>query len=386
MNRFTALFLILLRLAIGWHFFAEGYHKLESYWRGPTETVVGKSKPFSSAGYFREGTGPLAKFIRKEVGDPDDEALALLTPKPAESPNAPLHSRTPPLLHQEWSDYVRRFCDYYNLADKPQPAKEDVYAYVTLVSSDQPLAVLSYLRCCLRPQIEKAEDALRKTEDAAVRWLTRKEADEKNFKAKTQEGRLPVPVRLEQYKRKLEEWTEPKHSHLVSIGSDAESVRLHNIKTEVVRLRVGLLNDLDEYTQDLRKELEKIPTAEQKKEAEGKGKAPQPEPPAGENKKQKWIDLATMYGLTILGACLILGLFSRTACLLSAGFLLMTYLCMPPFPWLPSAPNNEGYYLFINKNVIEMLALLALAMTASGRWLGLDALIHVIFFDRRPTA
>jgi uncharacterized membrane protein YphA (DoxX/SURF4 family) len=98
---------------------------------------------------------------------------------------------------------------------------------------------------------------------------------------------------------------------------------------------------------------------------------------------QKWIDLSTMYGLTVLGACLLLGLFSRTAAVLSAGFLLSTYLCFPPFPWLPAAPNNEGYYLFVNKNLIEMLALLALATTASGRWFGLDAVIHALFFGRR---
>jgi uncharacterized membrane protein YphA (DoxX/SURF4 family) len=350
MNRLTAFFLILLRLAIGWHFFAEGYHKLDGYWRGPTETVVGKSKPFSSAGYFREGTGPLAKVIRQEVGDPDDEALALLTPESAESPNAPPHARTPPLLHQEWSVYVRHFCAYYDLNDE---------------------------------QRTKAEEALTKTEDETVRWLTSKKVSAKNFQAKSQEGQLPVPTRLALYKQKLEEWTEPKHSHLVSIGSDAESERLHKIKDDVVRLRVSLLNDLDEYTQELRKELEKIPTAEQKKATANKGQTPQPESPGKD--KQKWIDLATMYGLTILGVCLLVGLFSRTSCVLAAAFLLMTYLCMPPFPWLPTAPNNEGYYLFVNKNVIEMLALLALATTASGRWFGLDALIHAIFFgSRRP--
>ena len=352
MNRFTALFLILLRLAIGWHFFAEGYHKLESYWRGPTETVVRKSNPWTSAGYFREGTGPLAKIIRQQVGDPDEDVINLLTPKQAESPNAPPHTRTPPLLDQEWSDFVHRFSDHYSLDDE---------------------------------QRKKAEDALTKTEDKVVDWLTRTKVNEKNFKAKTQEGQLPVPARLALYKQKLEEWQEPKHSYLVSIGSDAESVRLHNIKADVVRLRVGLLNDLDEHTQDLRKELEKIPTPEQKKAVVNKGPTPQPESP-GKN-KQEWMDRATMWGLTILGACLLVGLFSRTACLLSAGFLLMTYLSMPPFPWLPSAPNNEGYYLFVNKNAIEMLALLALATTASGRWFGLDALIHAIFFrPRRPAA
>jgi uncharacterized membrane protein YphA (DoxX/SURF4 family) len=354
MNKCTAFFLVLLRLAIGWHFFAEGYHKLEGYWTGPTETVVGKSRPFSSAGYFREGSGPLARLIRKEVGDPDDEALALLEPTGEESSSAPPHTRTPPLLAKEWGDYVRRFCDYYQLDDA---------------------------------QRKRAEEVLTKTEDDVVVWLTRKEVTEKNFQAKTQEGQLPVPSRLALYKRQLEEWTESKHSRFISIGSGAESRRLHDIKADVVRLRVALLNDLDEYTQELRKGLEKIPTEAQKTQAEethkGKDKPPQPEPPA--NKMQEWIDLSTMYGLTILGALLVLGLFSRTACLLSAGFLLMTYLTFPPFPWLPAAPNNEGYYLFVNKNLIEMLALLALATTASGRWFGLDALIHGIFFGRsRP--
>lgn len=354
MNKFTAFFLILLRLAIGWHFAAEGYHKLKEYWKGPTETVVGVSKPWTSAGYFREGSGPLAQYIRKEIGDPDDEALKLLTPEQAESPNAPPHTRTPPLLHQEWGDYVHRFCDYYNFTDE---------------------------------QRKKADEALTKTEDAAVDWLTRTKVDDKNFQAKTQEGRLPVPARVALYKQKLEEFSEPKHSHLISIGSDAESVRLHDVKAALVRQRVGLLNDLDEYTKDLRKELEKLPTAEQKQAVEGKGKPPEPQPPTKEKEMQKWIDLATMYGLTVLGACLIAGLFTRLSCLLAAGFLVMTYLCMPPFPWLPTAPNNEGYYLFVNKNVIETLALLALATTASGRWLGLDALIHwMLFGGRRPTA
>ncbi len=341
MNKCTAFFLILLRLAIGWHFFAEGYHKLEGYWHGPTETVLGKSKPFSSAGYFREGTGPLARVIRKETGDPDNEALALLTPE---------NGKTPPLLAKKWGDYVRRFAAYYGLNDE---------------------------------QRKKAEDALKKTESDAVEWLMRTEANAKNFQAKTQEGRLPVPARLAEYKDKLAEWMDSKNSRFVSMGSAAESQRLHDVKAEVVRLRVGLLNDLNEYTQDLRKELEKIPTAEQKKEAETKGQPPQPETP---NEKQEWIDLATMYGLTILGACLLVGLFSRLSALLAALFLLSTYLCFPPFPWLPAAPNNEGYYLFVNKNLIEMLALLALATTASGRWFGLDAVIHALFFGRRRPA
>jgi hypothetical protein len=51
---------------------------------------------------------------------------------------------------------------------------------------------------------------------------------------------------------------------------------------------------------------------------------------------------------------------------------------MPPLPGLPENPRAEGHYLFINKNTIEMLALLVLATTRSGSWLGLDALISCI--------
>jgi hypothetical protein len=51
---------------------------------------------------------------------------------------------------------------------------------------------------------------------------------------------------------------------------------------------------------------------------------------------------------------------------------------MPPFPGLPDNPKAEGHYLFINKNIIEMLALLALATTTSGRWVGLDGLVRAV--------
>jgi hypothetical protein len=36
---------------------------------------------------------------------------------------------------------------------------------------------------------------------------------------------------------------------------------------------------------------------------------------------------------------------------------------------------TEGNPVFVNKNVIECLALLALASMPTGRWMGLDALI-----------
>lgn len=362
MTRFTAFFLVLLRVAIGWHFFAEGYHKLDGYWRGPTETVLGISKPFSSSGYFREGTGPLAKLIRKEVGDPDDEALAHLELQPpsGDSATSPPHLRTPPGLAAEWSEYVKQFCDYYNLDGK---------------------------------QREEADGKLQQVEDNLVRWLSREETDDKTkpitktFRSSSVEVKLPMRQRIKEYKDKLADLRDTMSNRLFLMGHDVEGRRLLDDKAEVLRLRMALLNDLDDYSKELQKSLESLLTTEQKEQAAKKDKAKEPEPKPGPRPSplQKWIDLSTMYSLAILGACLILGLFSRTACLLSAGFLAMTYLCVPPWPWLPVAPNTEGYYAFVNKNAIEMLALLALATTASGRWFGLDALLHAIFRGRRKT-
>ena len=56
-----------------------------------------------------------------------------------------------------------------------------------------------------------------------------------------------------------------------------------------------------------------------------------------------------------------------------------TYLSHPTVPWLPLPPMTEGNPLFVNKNIIEMLALIAIAAHPTGRWLGIDALICRLF-------
>lgn len=97
-------------------------------------------------------------------------------------------------------------------------------------------------------------------------------------------------------------------------------------------------------------------------------------------------DIGMMLGLTVIGACLILGLFTRLASLGGAVMLFMFYLAMPPFPGAHVPANAaEGHYLLVNKNLIEMLALLMFFTSGIGRWFGLDAFIHALF-GRRPRA
>lgn len=98
------------------------------------------------------------------------------------------------------------------------------------------------------------------------------------------------------------------------------------------------------------------------------------------SKLQESLDWQTRWGITAIGAMLMLGLFTRLACLAGFVFLTMTYLTHPPFPWLPLPPGTEGNPLYVNKNVIEALALLVIMVHPTGRWMGLDAILHRVIF------
>lgn len=94
-------------------------------------------------------------------------------------------------------------------------------------------------------------------------------------------------------------------------------------------------------------------------------------------------DLITMWGLTLVGLCLILGLFTRIASLAGIGFILLFYLCNPPFIGYFYSIPSEGSYLIVNKNVVELCALAVIFFTGSGRFAGLDRIVHGAL-ARRP--
>lgn len=94
-------------------------------------------------------------------------------------------------------------------------------------------------------------------------------------------------------------------------------------------------------------------------------------------------DLITMWGLTLVGVFLILGLFTRLASLAGIGFILLFYLCNPPFVGYFYSIPTEGNYLIVNKNLVELSALVVILVTGSGRFAGLDRILHFLF-ARRP--
>ena len=87
-------------------------------------------------------------------------------------------------------------------------------------------------------------------------------------------------------------------------------------------------------------------------------------------------NLITMYGLTFVGALLILGLFTRLASLAGIGFILLFYLCNPPFVGYFYTIPTEGSYLIVNKNLVEACALGVILLTRSGLFAGVDRILH----------
>jgi thiosulfate dehydrogenase [quinone] large subunit len=95
-------------------------------------------------------------------------------------------------------------------------------------------------------------------------------------------------------------------------------------------------------------------------------------------------NLVTMWGLTIVGVLLILGLFTRLASVGGIGFIVLFYLANPPFVGYFYSLPAEGSYLIVNKNLVELCALLVVLVTGSGRFAGLDRIVHGLFARRSP--
>jgi thiosulfate dehydrogenase [quinone] large subunit len=98
------------------------------------------------------------------------------------------------------------------------------------------------------------------------------------------------------------------------------------------------------------------------------------------------VNQITMWGLIAVGLGLVLGCFTRLASLGGIVLILLFYLCNPPFVGYFYAIPSEGSYLVVNKNLVELAALVVIFLTRSGHVAGLDRIIHGFVRDRRRLA
>lgn len=129
------------------------------------------------------------------------------------------------------------------------------------------------------------------------------------------------------------------------------------------------LAQIDEMDEEFRHGIEALLTEPQKL----KGRLP------GSRTALEISDDVIKYGVTAIGICLLAGFLTRFSCLAGAAFLLSVILAQPAWPGgFPPPHPSAGHAWIVNKEFIEMAALLALATTRVGRWGGLDFFVHYL--------
>jgi uncharacterized membrane protein YphA (DoxX/SURF4 family) len=161
-------------------------------------------------------------------------------------------------------------------------------------------------------------------------------------------------IKLKQYEKGMQE-----------AETDFEFEHLDKLASEIAELRASLVGPVRGLEDELHDEADKLLTPEQR--------AAGPVPAA--NSQIANINKLTIFGLTALGSLLIIGLFTRLAALGAAVMLMSFYLVWPPWPGVPEPPGTEHAYL-VNKNLIEAIALVAIACMPTGQWFGLDRLVR----------
>jgi uncharacterized membrane protein YphA (DoxX/SURF4 family) len=301
--------LVLLRIAIGWHFLHEGLWK----YREPN---------FTAEPYLRQARGPLANTYRNLIPDFYGEERL---------------NRS--AIKDRWSQLERQAAEHYGFDARQRKESPRV----------------------LSQRLKEYDETL---------WENKTDADGRELKDK--QGK-PIPVLKEpilRFQERLAQWradeTKPE-THNVPF----ERQRHHDALTKLQGDIKPWLDEIDRLEKGLRKDLTSLATDDQK----AAGALPEPKT------WLRFLEGLTTYSLIAFGLCLMLGFLSRLAALGGAVFLL-TAVILPQLAWpasYPPPPPSAGHSFLVNKEVIEMLALLALVFTPAGRWAGLDYIGHRLF-------
>jgi thiosulfate dehydrogenase (quinone) large subunit len=107
----------------------------------------------------------------------------------------------------------------------------------------------------------------------------------------------------------------------------------------------------------------------------------------GTSSLSPWIDRTVPLGLLFVGLSLTLGLFTRLGCAVAIVMLSLFYLSAIPTTGVP-VMGQEGNYLLVSKNLIELAAVVVVMAFHTDRIAGIDLLFHARRPDgsARPTA
>jgi len=415
--------LVLLRISIGWHLMYEGLWKL---------STLKTSTPWSAEGYLKNATGPMRGTFREMTGDPNDLKWLdhghmtakwdgwrerFLAHYPAvDQPNSvskqPVQDRLNRLMDGQdaFAAALESLPPDFDLANVGGVSKKAIKfdAKAKRLIVDGKLHLLPIERDRLVDAAEKAkpedkaaqapfDDFIKAVKEVAklssrlsfherLTALLKQDPERVGVMLKANAGgkggddgdasagdsaskQTPVVIGdVDKYKNYLAFYEQ----QYAKAKTKSDWDHLGKQWIEVQQLRRDLVGPVQALEQELFTSAEELLSVEQL--------ATGPVAPAAS--PIRGINLRTMWGLTIFGLLLMLGLFTRLSALGGAALLTLFYLAMPPWPGVQEIPSIE-HNLFVNKIFVEMVALLAIAAMPSGKWFGLDAAVSVLF-TRRP--
>lgn len=392
----AVMLVVLLRIAIGWHLLYEGLWKYDQ---------LDTNRPWSAEGYLRNAQGPFRDYFRGLTGDPDD-----------------LNWLDYEWVSQRWDIWRDRFIEYYGLTEEqkesldrlldgpklvgerlsglpegvelPSVVTYDKDRKILYADADVPIKpeeVTSILASvpaegAINEEFRKVfQSVAEQSQDLSYRRRLKAmmlgDAERVGASAVRKEGTAydlrmgPAPEDGEEAvllkygdEQKYRDMLARYEADVAKAQTDSEFDHLAKEWDQIQQLRVKLVQPVINLEQELLTEAWAMLSAEQL--ARGHMEY--------DNSPIHGINRLTMWSLIILGALLIVGLATPLAAFAAAVMVFMFYLPVPPWPGVPQPPGPEHAFL-VNKNLIESLALLAIAALPTGRWFGIDALIARLF-------
>lgn len=336
--------LMLLRVVVGFHFFKEGTNKIAS-------------GNFSAEPFLKAATGPWAPFFHSMIEDHDGSKLLCLK-RDGESGDPELD---PKLTFAIWDDFLDEVYWHYQFGDE---------------RLDQ---ILVQRRKNMADEIKSARS--RKDRSVNTKELElKREQDLTSLNTLRQQQELAEEI-LATHSEELQDWLAINRNELRAYFGTSERVngfdRDGDSRSEVAIHVDSLKDQVDTIKQDRQKQLygwsAEVEAIWDSYESAINGLAVDRQalrkpvqlhrPYRQSNSRISWVNRIIPWFDTIVGALLIIGLFTRLASAAGAAFLLSVIATQPP--WIPGA---QPTYLY----AIELVALIVIFATLAGRMGGLD--------------
>ncbi len=339
--------IVLLRLAIGFHFFNEGTAKL-------------RSGDFASEHFLRAARGPLAPMFHRALEDESGEKRLCVVERKDPEGRLRIEIDTDETF-ELWRDFVDRIRPYYRFGDvtllealveRRQQLADQITEARRLQDRSVDTGELEWLRSedersilAIRKQNEKADEILAAHKIELDDWLGQHRAEILQY--------FNTTDRLDGFQRDGPSWEE------VAIQVESLRGQVDLIRADRRKSFVKWTSEVEAIYDSLEMQINGLAVDRQAAKPEYALHRPFDQ----ENSTLKVIDAIIPWFDTLIGVLLIVGLFTRFAAVAGALFLLSVIMSQPP--WLPGATDTSS-------QMIEMFGLIVLAAVCGGRFAGLD--------------